>query len=163
MTTNHDSMNSNDIRARELMQAWFNEHGINPVIRLNDNGYGDASLELIDGFATYAETALIINQHGTQVCDADDTSDINTAIYGEYEHFMEVAAEQIKEETKESEDINDGTQRESWLHTWEGKDGFYFCYSGINKDGLYSESEDVGPFEYRSDARMYAASDVEIK
>lgn len=161
MTTNMDSINQNDIRARELLQAWFNEHGINPVIRLNDLGDGDASLELIEGFATYTEVAEVINAHGTQACDAEDKSSINDAIYGEYEHFSRIAAEQIKDETKESEDINDGSQRESWLHTWEGKNGYYFCFSGVNRDGMYSESEDVGPFESREDAREYALADEE--
>lgn len=160
MTTNYDSLNQNDIRARELMQAWFNSYGINPIIRLNDRGYGDAGLELLDGFASYVDVARVINEHGTQVCDTEDQSSINDAIYGEYEHFQETAEKEIAEKTKESEDINDGTQRESWLHTWQGRDGFYYCYSGINRDGLYSESEDAGPFESREDARNAALADV---
>lgn len=145
-----DSQIKNDIRARELMQAWFNEYDANPEIHI----WQDTQSAYIasDAEAMYPVVALIINQHGTQVCDADDTGDINAAIYGEYEHFCEVAAEQIKGETQTSEDINDGTQRESRLHTWEGADGFYFCFSGVNRDGLYSESEDVGPFESREDA-----------
>ena len=151
MTVNLDSQINNDIRARELMQAWFNQYGVNPELHV----WADDSRAYIasDADTMYPQVAAVINAHGTQVCDADDSSSINDAIYGEYEHFCEVAAEQIKNETQQSEDVNDGTQRESWLHTWEGADGFYFCFSGITRDGLYSESEDVGPFESRDEAR----------
>lgn len=154
MMTNHDSQIKNDIRARELLQAFFNQHDINPEMHI----WPDESRAYIasDAATMYPAVALVINQHGTQVCDADDTGSINDAIYGEYEHFCEVAADLIREETKESEDINDGTQRESWLHIWEGEDGYYFCYSGVNRDGMYSESEDVGSFLSRDDAREYA-------
>jgi hypothetical protein len=156
MATNYDSIAKNDIRARELLQAFFNQYDANPEIHI----WPDESRAYIasDADQMYPLVARIIQQHGTQVCDIDDRGDINNAIYGEYEHFCEVAAEQIKSETQESEDVNDGTQQESWLHTWEGPDGFYFCYSGVNRDGLYSESEDVGPFESRE--RTWRANDA---
>lgn len=37
------------------------------------------------------------------------------------------------------------------LHSWQGEDGYYACYSGFYQ-GLISESEDVGPFDSREDA-----------
>lgn len=159
MTTNLDSQIKNDIRARELLQAWFNQYDVNPEIHI----WQDTRSAYIasDADEMYPIVADIINQHGPVVCGADDRGDVNIAIYAEYEQFCAAAATQIKEETQESEDINDGTQRESWLHTWEGADGYYFCFSGTNRDGLYSEGEDVGPFESREDARTEALSEAE--
>lgn len=152
--TNLDSQINNDIRARELLQAFFNEHGVNPELHI----WADDSRAYIasDADALYPQVAAVINDHGTETCDAEDVSSINNAIYGEYEHFCSIAEEQIKVETEQREDINDGTQRESWLHTWEGMDGWYYCFSGINRDGLYSESEDVGAFDSRDEARESA-------
>jgi hypothetical protein len=157
--TNLDSQIKNDIRARELLQKFFNQYGCNPELHI----WPDESRAYVasDADALYPIVARIINDHGTQVCDTGDPSSTNDAIYGEYEHFCEVAEEQIKDETQQSEDVNDGSQRESWLHTWEGKDGYYYCFSGVNKDGLCSESEDVGPFESRKEASEAAHEAME--
>jgi len=159
MTTSHDSQIKNDIRARELLQKFFNQHNANPEIHI----WPDESRAYVASEAAemYPVVARIINDHGTQVCDADDQSSINDAIYGEYEQFLEVAEEQIKAETEQRENVNDGMQHESWLHTWEGRNGYYFCFSGINKDGLSSESEDVGPFESRKEASEAAHEAME--
>lgn len=159
MGVNYDSVNQHDIRARQLLQDFFNEHGINPELHVwPDEGRG-----YIASYAevTYPHVADIINAYGTQACDREDIGSINNAIFGEYEYFCGEAAAKIQEETKQSEDINDGSQLEHWLHTWEGKDGFYFCFSNTTRDGLYFESEDIGPFESRDDARNEALASIE--
>lgn len=159
MATNYDSIIANDIRARELLQAFFNRYDTNPELHI----WPDERRAYIASYAavTYPVVAHVINEYGTETCDGDDMSSVNDAIYGEYEYFCKEASVTIKEETQQSEDVNDGSQRESWLHTWEGKDGFYYCFSGVNRDGLYSESEDIGPFESREQAHDVAMSDVE--
>lgn len=155
MTTNHDSQIKNDIRARELLQAFLNERGVNPEIHIWPDG--QRAYIASDAATMYPAIAQALRVE----FDGEDTSAVNDELYEQYEYYCKQAAEQIREETKESEDVNDGSQRESWLHTWEGVDGYYFCFSGVNRDGLYSESEDVGPFESRKDAREQALADVE--
>lgn len=152
MNTNLDCQVENSTRACQLLQEFFGEHGINPEIHI----WTDEQSARIVGGASYARVAEIINRHGTQCCNSDDTLDVNTALYGEYEHYCEVAAKQIAEETNENISVRTGA-----LHTWQGKDGYYYCFSSVRNDGIYSESEDVGPFEDRQDAIDAAMDTIE--
>lgn len=147
MPVNHDSQIQHDIRTRELMQSWFNEHDVNPEIHV----WGDDDVKLVSESDLNAVAQLL----------EVDPDDVNTALVNTYAGFCDRAEEQIREETKQSEPLDQEGMRESWLHTWEGKDGFYYCFSGTNKEGLYSESEDVGPHLSREDARENALESID--
>lgn len=155
MTISVDSQIKNDIRARELLQAFLNERGVNPEVHI----WQDEERAYIasDAAQMYPLVAAALNVG----YEDDDRSFVNDELMSRYEQFREEAERLIRDETAEREDVNDGSQRESWLHTWEGKDGYYYCFSGINRDGLYSESEDVGPFESREEASASAHEAME--
>ena len=138
----------NDLRTRSKIVAFFRQYGIDPVLQSWD-GEGGVSLDETSG-VTYAHLGRIINEHSVAVCD--DDGEVQRALAELYEYFSAKAEEEIKKETMERISINDGSQRERWLHTWEGLDGCYGCTSGLSRSGIYSEGEDSGPFSTREDA-----------
>ena len=111
--------------------------------------------------------ALIIDEWHAYL-DADDDypraadalgveiSAVNDALWDAYQTAYEQAEREMREETLERQDINDGSQRERWLHTWRGREDWYYCISGINTESLYSESDDEGGFATREAAREAA-------
>lgn len=142
MAVNQDSIIKNDIRAREYLQEFFVENGIDPIIIIwNEREFAYLESD------SYEEVGKIINAHGSEVCDISDISDIERALYQEYLYFCKEAEEDIQRETQVGFDYPMEGCTSSYIVTWEGKDGFYGCTCSINTNGLYSESDDVGPFE----------------
>ena len=67
------------------------------------------------------------------------------------------------EEALESETVDREGTKVCWLHTWRSKTGWYYCFSGVNEQGLYSESEDCGPYPSREAAREAAHKEIEME
>ena len=134
----NDFQNALDLRARDILADRIGNAGALIV-------WPDERRAYLDDAADVPAAAAALG------VEADEDV-VNTALWEAFEAAMEQAAAVIAEETMEREDINDGSMREHWLHTWTAKDGWYFCFSGINRDGLYSESEDDGPYPSRADA-----------
>jgi hypothetical protein len=56
-----------------------------------------------------------------------------------------------------TQEINeDGKYKRKDLHVWEENGSWYACISGLTYDGLYFESEDMGPMFSLADAVDYA-------
>jgi hypothetical protein len=159
MTVNNDSIIKNDIRARELMQVWFNEHGINPEVHI----WQDTQRAYIasDAAVMYPAVADVLGV----AFDGEDTSVVDDALWGAYLSYCEQAEMQVRRETLEAVTISEyepsqtsagasgmAYRQGEQIVTWEGKDGFYGCFAGVGEGGNYSESDDQGPYESRQDA-----------
>lgn len=46
------------------------------------------------------------------------------------------------------------------IHLWQGEEGWYSCRSGYT-NGLYSESEDLGPYPTREEALEEQLIDID--
>jgi hypothetical protein len=51
----------------------------------------------------------------------------------------------------------DGIERE--IHTWKADGKWYSCYSGTYR-GIYSESDNFGPFETEGEASEFAGDAI---
>lgn len=137
-----DSIVKNTMKARTLLQEFFTGHGINPLIIIWD---GRDSAEFKE--ASAQEIGTIINTYGSQTCDIEDEESVKEALYQEYLYYCDEAESSIRKETQKVHAFPCEGMRESYIVTWEGRDGFYGCTCGVNSRGIYSESDDVGPFE----------------
>lgn len=149
-----DSEIKHDLRARTILSERIGNKG---ALMIQADGAIRAYLE------DPADYSIAADALGVAQDDLDDLDELNDALWDAYIEACEQAKREIREETEEREEQALGGQTEHWLHTWEGPTGWFACFSGLSRDGFYSESsEDLGPFESREEARNAATVEIEV-